>query len=169
MENMRNNWHLDGDIAYADIKRSKQLFRVIVDEANYEVVSSQCWFINNGGYAVAIIGGRKVRMHRLLTSAANGLDVDHINHNRTDNRLTNLRVCTRSDNRKNGCITRKNTSSGLLGVYWDKEKQRWKAAIRVDGRLINLGRYKTKQEARSSREKAEALYFGEFASTGGST
>jgi len=92
----------------------------IVDEEDYEIVSQYKWHLSSTGYAVwrgNIDGNKKtVRMHRLITSAPDGLIVDHLNRNPLDNRKSNLRVCTQKENAKN----RKSK-----GYCWVGEKQKY--------------------------------------------
>ena len=84
--------------------------------------------------------------------------IDHINHNRTDNRICNLReIQDKKENNKNKTMFKNNTS-GVTGVYWNNVNRKWVSKIRVNKKLINLGTYSTKQEAIDSRLKAEVLY-----------
>lgn len=79
--------------------------------------------------------------------------IDHINHDRSDNRLQNLRVVNRQENSRNMVLNAKNTS-GVTGVCFDRWAGRWKAYIAVDGRLLHLGRFDTKEEAITARNAA---------------
>ena len=90
------------------------------------------------------------------------LDVDHINRVSTCNSKNNLRLATRSDNQRNKKIQRNNTS-GYKGVCWDKARNKWKSGIHVNGKIINLGRFDTKEEAARVYNEAALKYFGEFA------
>jgi hypothetical protein len=88
--------------------------------------------------------------------------LDHINNDRADNRIANLRLATNAQNGANRGPPRTNTS-GVKGIYWFKPKQRWSAEIIVDGRRIMLGYYKEKEDAIMARMEAEAKYQGEYA------
>jgi len=92
---------------------------------------------------------------------AKGLYVDHKNHNTSDNRLCNLRVCTNAQNNRNNGV-RVNSTSGVTGVHFDKRDKIWEAHITVDYKKISLGRYKVKDLAVTARQVAEEKYFGEF-------
>lgn len=114
---------------------------VLVDEIDYFIVSQYRWHINDKGYAVwrGIKDGKKqtVRMHRLITNAPDGMDVDHINRNRLDNRRQNLRVCSRKTNLSN--------STKVLeakGYWYDKTRKNWQVNTKP------RHRFATEEEAR---------------------
>jgi len=93
------------------------------------------WLCANGYIYVTTKGGRKVLAHRLAWLLTYGDwpvgDIDHINHDRSDNRLENLRELTRSQN----LFNRKNPFSG---ISWDKSRNKLAASA---GRGVNLGRF----------------------------
>jgi hypothetical protein len=97
-------------------------------------------------------------MHRLIMDCVKGMYVDHINHNRTDNRKKNLRVVTTQQNTMNMLPK----TDKYPGVYWEEDKKRWRAMIKYNYKLIPLGRYKTFEEAKQKRIEAELKYFGEY-------
>lgn len=103
------------------------------------------------GYVLIGVDGRQRLAHRLAWLLVTGewptADIDHINGNRSDNRIANLRQVTRSVNMENQRRPRGNNSSGFLGVGWDKEKRRWRAQIKVNGVNLILGRFRTPEEA----------------------
>jgi len=114
------------------------------------------------GYLYCWHGGKRVRHHRYVWEQANGpipdgLDVDHINGDRTDNRLDNLRLVTRQENMQNAKRYCTN-SSGVTGVCWRKQKQRWQAYVVVDYKQIHLGHYRDWFEAVCARKSAEVSY-----------
>ena len=88
--------------------------------------------------------------------------VDHINRDIYDNRLCNLRVCTRQENSMN-CGVSKNNKTGITGVSWDKEKSKWRSSINIDRKQKFLGYYSDFDSAVKARLLAEHIYFGEFA------
>ena len=92
-----------------------------------------------------------------------GIEIDHIHGNtsRNDNRKSNLRVCTHSENMMNVGLRSDNTS-GVTGVTWHKGEKRWVARITVDGARRLLGRYKKFEDAVKARKEAEDEYYGEF-------
>lgn len=83
--------------------------------------------------------------------------VDHINHNRLDNRYINLRIATRAQNNKNLSL-RENNPLGVAGVYQHKASKRFIAYIHTDGKKLHLGCFKTLEEAAAARLEAEKLY-----------
>lgn len=103
---------------------------------------------------------KKYRSHRLAFLYVTGEIpefVDHINHNRSDNRWDNLRSVTRSENAKNKSKYKSN-NSGVTGVYWMKHNKRWWSMIVSDGKRISLGYYKNKEDAIEARVNAEICY-----------
>lgn len=119
-----------------------------------------------GVYAYAAAGGRKTRvvmlMHRLITGAAGGAIVDHVNHNGLDNRRCNLRVCTMKENSANSRL-QSNTTTGFKGV--STIGNRFRAQIGVSGEYIALGCFDTAELAAAAYDSAARQYFGEFALT----
>ena len=81
-------------------------------------------------------------------------DIDHINHIRDDNRITNLREISRQCNLQNKLLS-KNSVSGIKGVVWEKSRNIWHSQIRVNGKTFNLGNFKDFTEAVCHRLAAE--------------
>lgn len=73
--------------------------------------------------------------------------IDHVNGDKHDNRLSNLREATAGENHQNKRAAQRNSRSGLLGVQWYGPTRRWRSMIRVDGKRISLGYYSTPEEA----------------------
>jgi HNH endonuclease/AP2 domain len=86
-----------------------------------------------------------IQLHRFLTNAPKGMDVDHENGNTLDNTDTNLRVCTRSQNNQNATTGKANTS-GVKGVYWDKTRSKWYGQVMLDRKAHTTGTFDTKEE-----------------------
>lgn len=108
-----------------------------------------------------------VREHRLAWLFAHGewpSLIDHINGDRADNRLDNLRVVTRSQNSANTKPNAANTS-GIKGVRQDRRSGRWYAAIKAHGKYHHLGTFSDKEEAGQAYRAAALRYFGAFART----
>lgn len=85
--------------------------------------------------------------------------VDHKNRIRSDNKWTNLRLATPTEQARNTSI-RNDNSWGKKGVY--KRKNKWRAMIRVNKKLVHLGTFSSFEDALSIRTAAETYYFGEF-------
>lgn len=101
-------------------------------------------------------------MHRYIMNAPKGKSVDHINaitDEENDNRKSNLRVCTQSQNRQNYKGVNPNNTSGYIGVTWDKVHNKWFAHIRVNWKQKNLGYYDNIEDAIAARKAGEEKYF----------
>ena len=116
---------------------------------------------NSMGYIMIFFKGKQRLAHRLAWLYEYGKfpsgDMDHINHIKSDNRLSNLRIVTHQENHKNQKL-RGNNSSGVTGVYFNKKKKVWVANICVDGNTKYLGQSKDKNVAISIRKNAELEY-----------
>jgi len=112
------------------------------------------------GYLVGHVNYRPLKSHRVAWAIYHGEwpdgDIDHINGNRADNRIFNLRNVPHKINNRNN-KKNKNNTSGVCGVHKIKSG-RWKAQIMVDGKSIRLGIFETKQEAAAARSDAETLH-----------
>ena len=95
------------------------------------------------------------RMVFLYTTGVNSeLFVDHVDRNKGNNLITNLRLCTASDNQKNlGLLSTNKT--GIHGVYWDKSNNCWSVQIKEFGKMKRLGRFKSLLDACSKRKSEE--------------
>jgi hypothetical protein len=116
-------------------------------------------------YVLIGLDKRHYLAHRLAWFYVFGVwpmhEIDHINGNKKDNRLSNLRQATRTENCRNVPIP-SNNSSGTRGVCFYKQTSRWRARINVEKREIGLGYFLTKDDAIEARRKAELHYFGQF-------
>ena len=121
---------------------------------------------NAAGYIRIYINSKRIMAHRLIWMFHNGdipvgLDIDHINGLRNDNRIENLRVATRCQNQCNRPKF-KNNKSGYKGVYLDKSRNKWRARITVNKKVNHLGLFDTPEEARIEYNKASIQYHKEF-------
>jgi hypothetical protein len=112
--------------------------------------------IDGRGYLQISIFGKLRSAHRLAWIYVNGSapegQIDHINHNRLDNRIINLRVVTPLENTKNRKIRADNTS-GVSGVYWNKKSSAWHVQLRVNGKHVSGGLFMLISEAAMQRDK----------------
>lgn len=104
------------------------------------------------GYRVVSVGGKRWGAHRLIWTMVNGpipsgYDVDHINGDRQDNRLENLRLLTRAENNQNTRAARRDSKSGLQGVTSHRRSGLFNARIKLNGISQSLGYFKTAAEA----------------------
>ena len=113
------------------------------------------------GYLRIKFSGQRVFAHRLAWLFMYGRmpkdQIDHIDGDRTNNRITNLREVDHKTNHRNLRISPFNTS-GVMGVGWHKPDQRWQARIKVDGLLMHLGNFADWFDAVCARKAAEAVY-----------
>lgn len=113
--------------------------------------------VGSGGYVRVNIMGKRYLAHRLIWMMVHGewpQEVDHINGNRTDNRLCNLRAVDRQENMRN-VARRSDNSSGFTGVSYAKRENRYLAYITIDKVMRVIGRFNTIEEAVAARAKAE--------------
>ncbi len=112
-------------------------------------------------YAMITIREKNYQAHRVIWAFHYGEwpigCIDHINGDKTDNRLCNLRVTSHAENMKNQKRRSTNTS-GVTGVCWSKKDKRWVASIKVDGRSKHLGSFAVFDAAVSARKLAETNY-----------
>jgi hypothetical protein len=151
----------------------------IVIDTHYDVIWNTRYAGNPAGtatrlgYKIVTLDMRKRFAHRLAWLHFYGIDpgaypkflLDHIDGDGFNNRIVNLRVASPPQNGWNAGKHSRNTS-GIKGVYWDKSRSKWLAAIGVNNKIKNLGRYSTKEEAAAVYAEAARLYHGEFANLG---
>jgi len=116
----------------------------------------------NKGYHVIKVDGRRYYAHRLAWLYTFGSwplhYIDHINQDRSDNRIANLRPATESEN---SCNRIGMSASGVKGVYWTDEG--WATMIQKDGKRTWLGKFQSLEQARITYNAAAALLHGDFA------
>lgn len=125
-------------------------------------IGSAVGAIRGKGYRETTIDNRHSSVHRLVWiwhngSIPKGQEIDHLNHERADNRIENLRCVSRQDNLRNASRYSTN-KSGRTGVWFDKIGKRWIAHITIDGRFRYLGSFRKKNLAVKCREEAERDY-----------
>jgi hypothetical protein len=117
--------------------------------------------INGHGYLSIYVKGSSIYAHRLAWLYTHGSlpdeDIDHINHNRTDNRIVNLRCVSRIENGRNMKASTRN-SSGHVGVSLRSDNGKWRARISDNYKIITLGTFKTMEEAIRARKDGEVKY-----------
>jgi len=113
------------------------------------------------GYHVIGIDGKLYRTHRVIWFYIYGTFpdgyLDHINRNRTDNRIENLRQVSKAQNRENIDVA-VNSKSGVKGVWLHKQTKKWCASIGHNGKNIHLGSFKSIEEACAAYKTAASIY-----------
>lgn len=122
-------------------------------------------FINDYyGYPIASLDGAPVHLHHLVLGfPPDGFVVDHINHDKLDARLENLRFVRRGENNYNTGL-RSDNSTGVTGVYYEHNPKKgrpfWYARIGKDGKNYDLGHYSSFEDAVAARKEAEIALYG---------
>lgn len=121
---------------------------MLCDLEDWELLKQHYWREDPNGYAITTDNYKIIKFHRKILDVDNSkIFVDHINGNRLDNRKTNLRSCSNQEN----CFNRNknsNNTSGYKGVYFDKDRSKWRGAIQYNGKSIKSPkRYNTPEEA----------------------
>jgi len=151
---------------------TKRLFALINDEDSDENKWSVSFthgfcYVERGIYNKKTKKIKKIKMHRQIMENIIGRKlrksefVDHKNHNGLDNRRCNLRICTRSQNKKN-TPGYKNNTSGFNGVFWCKDTKRWRAKIGKDNKEIHIGYLSNPKDAARAFDKKALELYGEF-------
>ena len=115
------------------------------------------------GYLKVKIKGKTYFVHRLVFMYCHGrwpIRLDHVNRNRTDNRLENLRECTHQINNANRGLMSSN-SSGFKGVHWSKSAKLWRSQV---GYTV-VGHFKNKEDAAMAYDQAATALYGDAAVT----
>ena len=117
--------------------------------------------LHSAGYRALWISNRRVYVHRLVWEYVHGdipegMEIDHINRVKDDNRICNLRLVTHKQNGENHLAPSTNTS-GIKGVHWSEERCKWVAAIHHWGKIYQLGRFTNVEDAQAAYAGAAAL------------
>lgn len=153
LENIDRFQYRDGKLFYAE-KVSRKARK------NQEAGSTDSY-----GYRQVKIHGVNVFAHQIVWLMFNSdlpVQIDHINRNRSDNRIENLRESNNALNQQNRSLSKNNTS-GEQGVTLHGNK--WYARIGLSGKRIGLGSFNTIQEATLAYKKAKEIYHGDTAKT----
>ena len=142
-----------------------KIFRHLGDETYFELGREAFRTDTPKGYLVGNFQRKIYLAHRIAWALFYGEwpqgQIDHLNGNRKDNRISNLRVVTNLENCRNlGRRATKNPDrdSGVNGVYWHKKNQKWVARLKTNGIWIYLGSHINLDEAIAARRRAEAAY-----------
>lgn len=136
--------------------------RFIFDVDDFETVSQYNWYLSDGYVYRNLKGGGSIALHTALMGNSNGLFVDHINWDRSDNRRANLRWATKSQNAINSGLSKVN-KTGFKGVSFHKLRKKYRARIKFNGREIHLGLFVSPEEAAKAYNQKATELFGEYA------
>ena len=118
------------------VSLTKGLWTTVDFDSYQRFCKDQDWCAHHG-YATALIDKKRVFLHRLIIKTPSGFISDHIDGNRLNNTRKNLRISTKSLNSRNAL--KRNSTTGIVGVYWDKIKNNYGVRISVNRRQFNLG------------------------------
>ena len=134
---------------------------------NPNLLGQECGYVAPHGYRAFKVGSKMLLTHRVIwylyynSWPPEGKILDHINGDKLDNRVENLRLATQSQNGANRKDQINNTS-GYRGVHFVTKDKVWRATIKINNKTKSLGRYQTAQEASEVYELAADLLFGEY-------
>lgn len=126
-------------------------------------IGDKASYIAHNGYMKLTIDRKSYPVHRLaflyMTGQypESGVDVDHIDHNRANNKWSNIRLVSRQENMRNAKRSKAN-KSGYTGVGWCKQQSQWYASIMISGRHKKIGRFDSLIDAVAARIRANKLY-----------
>ena len=153
-----NIYDISGEYGIGYDKNNNEFY---FDLEDFDRVKKYTWFLRDDGYVGAHYDdGRMVLMHRFIMNVLddNSAYIDHVHMERkNDNRKANLRIATKSQNEMNVPI-RSNNTSGVTGISWAKDSQRWHAYISKNGIRDNLGWFENFEDAVNARKAAEEKY-----------
>ena len=141
-------------------KDANPIAEALIDKTDIELVKNSKWCVDKNNY---VKNSKQEYLHRVILNEQN-LYVDHINGDTLDNRRDNLRICSNADNLKHRVNLPKNNTSGILGVRFREDRNKWYAELKANRVTHRLGSYVTKEEAIKARLEGELKYFGEYKS-----
>lgn len=142
----------------------------LVDDEDYGFLMQWKWCCDSKGYAMRTTKRSETKtqartvvfMHRAILKAEKGTQVDHKSGDTLDNRKSNLRVATHSDNMRNRKL-QKNNKTGFKGVWFNSRRQKFVATIKINGSSRTLKHTDTAEEAAHIYNQFAEQLFGEFA------
>lgn len=143
------------------------LFFWLVNRRGHAKSGDVAGCVDSDGYVLVKVCGVLFKAHRLAWWFVHGEmpigEMDHVNRERADNRIANLRVATRRQNCWNSGGRRTKTGDGPKGVSFDKTRGKYLVRITIDGKLRNIGRFDTVERASEAYREAARRAYGEFA------
>lgn len=121
--------------------------------------------VRSDGYRRVRVDGLQYQEHRVIYLMFYGElpeFLDHIDNDRCNNRIENLRPCSPTENQQNRCVNKNNTS-GVKGVSWDERRGKWRAQLSFEGSRKFLGYFIDLTDAEKVITTLRELYHGSFA------
>jgi hypothetical protein len=149
---------------YIELTQGKH---AIVDDSDFLELSKHNWCYGSGAALRHLSYDKEtgkrthILMHRSIMDAPDGVQVDHINHIRLDNRRFNLRICNNQENHWN--LLPRGGNSKYKGVNLPTGRKKWCAKIRIKGKQTFLGNFSKEIDAADAYDFAALKHFGEFA------
>ena len=161
-----NQIRIEGDIAFVSLRNG---LSAVIDAADIGLIAGYYWCASKGrntSYAISSVkrNGKwgSISMHKIIMGDGDGKVIDHISGDGLDNRRSNLRFVTHTENLRNS-PRRRNNTSGFKGVHYFRGK--YQSQIWVNGKNKFLGRFDTAEAAHAAYCEASAKYHGEFGRT----
>lgn len=158
---------IDGDVAYIPLTKGHE---AIIDVEDVPLVlwknfrssysSGENWLYAKTTIIDDGVASDKY-LHTIIMNTPPGMYIDHADRNGLNNRRSNLRVCTPSENQRNKG-PHKNNKLGLKGVFYHKREKAFVAAIRINGKYKQLGLFKNPEDAYHAYCEAAKIHHGEF-------
>ena len=150
----KNEYHINGDTTTIDLydKDCNKIAEALIDTEDLDKVKNIKWKLSSSGYAMNTPKWKQSNLHMSRVILDTDQFVDHINHNTLDNRKSNLRIVTKSQNQMN--VNYKGVS---------KQGEKFYAHIKLNGKMLNLGVYVHEEEALYARWYAEKRVFKAYA------
>lgn len=138
------------------------LVKWVDNKKNRKIVGWFCGYDHGNGYKQISVFGSRIFVHRLAWAFVygehpNGI-IDHINGNRSDNRIGNLRCVSDLENNQNIVKPTKASKTGVRGVHFSSRRNRWIAQITVNGKNSHLGCFMNLEEAKQAYMKAKKQF-----------
>lgn len=168
---MKNEYEIRGDVTAIIINSPKYgRLETLISTSKLEKVKlfPHAWGVKWNSFTQSFyVGGDSknddgkrinVRLHRWLTDATEGMQVDHFNNKTLDNTDDNLRIVTQGDNLQNPRGAYKNSKSGIRGVTWHERDRKWTAQYQLNRKIKHLGYFDSAEEAERAVIEARALH-----------
>ena len=158
-----NQYNLEGEYGIGYTSNGTEFY---FDLEDYELIKDYCWCLSKTTHTIVARipnQNKNIALHQLIMGTykkGHNVQVDHIHHNRHDNRKSQLRICSNSQNQMNKDKPTTNTS-GHIGVSYSKKDNLWHSYIEKNGKRINAW-FHSYEEAVQWREEQAILIFGEF-------